>query len=60
MHRITQIKKAVCFSVFLVLIFIFTLVMVFATSGPLILGTEMNANGTVEYLCLSNDCEAIR
>ncbi len=26
-------------------------------SGPHILGTEMNANGMVEYLCLGNGCE---
>jgi len=28
-------------------------------SGPMILGTEMNANGTVEYLCLGSGCENV-
>ena len=28
-----------------------------ASADPFILRTEMNANGTVEYLCLGNACE---
>lgn len=39
-------------SVFLGSIFIASL-----NTGPVILGTEMNANGLVEYLCLGNGCE---
>ena len=31
--------------------------MAFFSAGPIILGTEMNANGTVEYLCLGRSCE---
>jgi hypothetical protein len=27
------------------------------SAGPVVLGTEMNANGTVEYLCLGRACE---
>lgn len=30
-----------------------------ASADPFILGTEMNANGTVEYLCLGNGCEGL-
>ncbi len=29
----------------------------FASSGPIVLGTEMNTNGLVEYLCLGRGCE---
>lgn len=31
--------------------------MVFLNMGPVILGTEMNTNGMVEYLCLGAACE---
>jgi hypothetical protein len=27
------------------------------SSGPIILGTELNANGSVEYLCAGSGCE---
>jgi hypothetical protein len=27
------------------------------SSGPIILGSEMNANGTTEYMCLGNGCD---
>lgn len=27
------------------------------SSGPIILGTELNANGSVEYLCVGSGCE---
>lgn len=27
------------------------------STGPIILGTEMNTDGLVEYLCLGNGCE---
>lgn len=30
-----------------------------ASADPFVLGTEMNANGTVEYLCLGNGCESL-
>ncbi|NCC22312.1 MAG: hypothetical protein EOM26_07600 [Alphaproteobacteria bacterium] len=29
------------------------------SSGPIILGTELNTNGLVEYLCLGVGCEDI-
>jgi hypothetical protein len=27
-------------------------------TGPIVLGTEMNTNGQVEYLCLGKGCES--
>jgi hypothetical protein len=33
------------------------LAMAYFSAGPVILGSELNANGTVEYLCLGLACE---
>lgn len=33
------------------------LVVIFSSSGPLVVGTEINPNGSVEYLCLGRGCE---
>lgn len=43
----------------LLLISAFALSLITATSsaGPVILGTEMNTNGQVEYMCLGQGCE---
>lgn len=46
---------AFCFS--LIALFVGSLVMACLNTGPVILGTEMNDNGLVEYLCLGNGCE---
>jgi hypothetical protein len=27
---------------------------------PVVLGSELNGNGSVEYLCLGRDCEELR
>lgn len=37
--------------------FLFLSVILFLSSGPIILGTEMNTNGLVEYLCLGSGCD---
>jgi hypothetical protein len=37
-----------------------TLAVAFFSAGPIVLGSEMNANGTVEYLCLGRTCEEYR
>lgn len=49
--------KITAFSACLLTIFAATLILAYTESGPIILGTEMNANGLVEYLCLGNGCE---
>lgn len=56
----TARRESICAMVFSIGLIIFMascLFLAFSSSGPLILGTEMNANGMVEYLCLGNGCE---
>lgn len=57
-HRnmFTQEQKALIFSALMIGTMLVSLVMVLTNTGPIILGTEMNTNGSVEYLCLGNDC----
>ena len=50
---------AAVFCMFLGLIMLSSLVIAFSSSGPIILGTEMNTNGMVEYMCLGNGCENV-
>ena len=33
--------------------------MVASSSGPIVLGTELNTNGYIEYLCLGNGCNKL-
>lgn len=47
----------VMFALLLILIFAGTLIIAATNSGPMILGTELNTNGHVEYMCLGNGCE---
>lgn len=56
MYRGSEIKKAAFFFMFLMVALVFTLVTAFASSGPFVLGSEMNTNGMVEYLCLGSGC----
>ncbi len=49
--------QAILFGAFLLFLFVGCLAVSVAGAGPLILGTELNANGTVEYLCLGAGCE---
>lgn len=35
----------------------YMMVLVFVSAWPLVLGSELNADGTVEYLCLGRGCE---
>ena len=48
---------AMSFGLLLVAFAMIVLVVAMASMGPVVLGTEMNANGLVEYLCLGNGCE---
>lgn len=48
---------AVFFGIFLITALVGSLITAYCCSGPIIIGTEMNTNGMVEYLCLGNGCE---
>lgn len=52
-----ELLKASLFFIGLVITLIACVTMAFASAPPIILGTEMNTNGIVEYLCLGNGCE---
>lgn len=52
--------QSILFGAFLVILFVGCIAASVAGAGPLILGTELNSNGTVEYLCLGNGCEDYR
>lgn len=57
-HKRQTVKwHHIAFFSFLVLLLIASIIMAASQSGPIILGTEMNSNGHVEYLCLGNGCE---
>ena len=58
-HHMSVEKKAAFFGLFLLTVLCLSLAMVAANASPLVLGTEMNTNGQVEYLCLGKGCEAI-
>lgn len=58
----TRLSTHVCAMVFGVMVLLLCmggLVGAFMSTGPLVLGTEMNTNGSVEYLCLGTDCERL-
>lgn len=58
-HRLNKDQKALLFGLFLVSVFLLLIIAAFSSSGPLVLGTEKNTNGMVEYLCLGRDCERL-
>ena len=47
------------FCLALVVIFVSSIIVSIRASGPLVLGSEMNTDGRVEYLCLFGDCSRI-
>jgi len=51
---------AALFGCFLIVFFMSSLAVAFFSSGPIVLGTELNGNGSVEYLCLGDSCEGKR
>lgn len=55
-RKIREIK-AVLFGVTLCAMLLSSLVIAFVSTGPIVLGTEMNTDGQVEYLCLFGGCE---
>lgn len=52
-----EFLKALLFGLGLFLLLVTSLTLSFFNAGPLILGTEMNTNGQVEYLCVGNGCD---
>jgi len=57
-HKTKLVCKACLFSGFLLFVLAGTLIFVLGSNGPMILGTEINTNGLIEYLCLGNGCES--
>lgn len=53
----SQNIQAIAFAVFLGAYAAVMLVLAFASVDSVILGSELNANGEVEYLCLGRACE---
>lgn len=45
------------FSASLALFLLSTFLFALIANGPVVLATELNPNGTVEYLCLGSGCE---
>jgi hypothetical protein len=56
-RRKAEEVKAILFTGSLAVVIGLCLTVSIASAGPFVLGTEMNSNGTVEYLCLGNGCE---
>ena len=59
-HHNRSYAKAVHFSLILVSLMMVSVSMAFYQAPPIVLGTEMNADGSVEYLCLGGGCEGLR
>lgn len=59
-HYVREETKACIFTLCLVIFSLSCIATAFMESGPIILGTERNGNGTVEYLCLGTGCENLR
>lgn len=59
-YNAQELTYAAFFSGFLLLGFLTCLAVAWMSAGPVVLGTEMNANGSVEYLCLGTACEDFR
>ncbi|MFP4312941.1 MAG: hypothetical protein ACLFR0_01330 [Alphaproteobacteria bacterium] len=56
--RACEIWTSAFFILLIIAVFIFTAFAVF--DSPVILGTEKNANGLVEYLCLGSGCDNLQ
>jgi len=59
-HSNKEIRKAGIFAAFLCVLILMSLLVVFNNAPRIILGTEMNTNGLVEYLCLGKGCENLQ
>ena len=59
-HYISEEVKASLFTTFLLIFVLACIITATAHSGPIVLGTERNGDGSVEYLCLGTGCEDLR
>ncbi len=57
-HMSTE-KKAAFFGLFLLTILCVSIIMAAANAPPFVLGTEINGDGSVEYLCLGMGCDSV-
>lgn len=51
--------RAVTFFVVMMVITLYCLTSIYNSSDPVIIGTELNGNGEIEYMCLGNSCETL-
>ncbi|MEM9469384.1 MAG: hypothetical protein AAF988_04415 [Pseudomonadota bacterium] len=58
-RHMSEEKKAFMFGGFLLTVFLISVITAMNASPRIVLGTELNTNGYVEYLCLGRDCEKI-
>ena len=56
MRRVEYIKAAI-FSTLLLITAFALLCFAFSQNQKMILGSELNSDGTIEYLCLGTDCD---
>lgn len=60
MRRVEYIKATLFSSLLLITAFGILCYAFSQNRSNIILGTELNANGTVEYMCLGNGCDNMR
>jgi len=51
-RRFTSDQKAFLFGLVMFCVLILSVTTALSSTGPIVLGTEKNTNGLVEYLCL--------
>jgi len=54
---LTEDQKALLFGSVMVLMLCFCITTMLVSVEPFVLGTELNTNGQIEYLCLGRACE---
>tara|TARA_B100001778_G_scaffold329540_1_gene330694 strand:+ start:4467 stop:4637 length:171 start_codon:yes stop_codon:yes gene_type:complete len=55
----TKRLQDISFGLFLALSVAGFAALTYMGSGPVILGSELNTNGKVEYLCLGSSCDSL-
>lgn len=53
-----HMHKPILFGAVLLTLLCMSVYIMVANTGPIVLGTELNTNGHVEYLCLGSGCES--
>jgi len=53
-----NMRKPILFGALLLTLLCMSVYGMVINTGPIVLGTELNTNGHVEYLCLGNGCES--